>query len=78
MERLRKIREIIILMDTPYRLVQLLEAAMPVFNTNPDVVLAYQLTYPDENYFRGTLKQVLNEVSRQKLKGEFIFIIDNR
>lgn len=78
LERLRKIREIIILMDTPYRLVQLLEAAMPVFNANPDVVLAYQLTYPDEKYFRGTMSQVLKEVSARKLKGEFVLIVDNR
>lgn len=77
LERLKKIKEVIVLMDTPYRLVQLLEAVQGVFQTNPDVTLAYQLTYPDEQYYRGALKKILTEVSEKKLKGEFILIIDN-
>ena len=40
--------------------------------------LAYKLTMQEENVFRGTVSKVLTEIERQKLKGEFVLIIDNK
>lgn len=78
LDRLRKIKDIIVLMDTPYRLVQLLESVSEVFGKQKYVVLAYQLTFPDEEYLRGSIEQVHSSASSRKLKGEFVLIIDNK
>ncbi len=74
--RLRK--EIIILMETPYRLKKLLGEISKVFGKNFHTVLAYKLTMPEEKIFRGPAAQILAAVEKDNLKGEFVLILDNR
>jgi 16S rRNA (cytidine1402-2'-O)-methyltransferase len=75
---LRTRRELIVLMETPYRLERILEETVKTFGGNTKGVLAYKLTMPEEKVFRGSLKSLLEEAKRKKLKGEFVLLIDNR
>src|ERR1035437_8875594 len=76
--RLKAIHEVIILMDTPYRLKSLLSDIVKILGNNIPVVLAYQLTMGNERFYRGTSAAVLNIAEKNNLKGEFVLIVNNR
>lgn len=75
---LKRIKEIIVLMDTPYRLKRLLSDAANIFGNAIPVVLAYKLTMKEEMYYRGSAQKVLNIAEKNNLKGEFVLILNNR
>lgn len=75
---MKKRNEIIVLMDTPYRLKTLLEDVNKFMGKNVPVVLAYELTKPKENFYRGTCENVLRIVENENLKGEFVLIVNNK
>ncbi len=75
---LRKRREIIVLMDTPYRLKTLLEDIVKLLGPNIPCVLAFELTKEKEKFYRGTAQNILSAVERENLKGEFVLIIKNQ
>jgi len=76
--RLKGIHEVIILMDTPYRLKSLLTDVAKILGANIPVVLAYQLTMNNERFHRGSAGSVLDIAEKNNLKGEFVLIINNR
>lgn len=76
--RLKKLNEIIVILDTPYRLEKLLFDIKQIFSNKQEVVLAYNLSMNDEKFFRNDVEKVLKEIQDKKLKGEFVLIIDNR
>jgi len=76
--RLKNIREIIILMETPYRLKAILADITKAFGEKTNLVVAFDLTLPTEKYFRGTAAEILKTVESKKLKGEFVLIINNK
>ena len=75
--KLKNIREVLIFMDTPYRLQSLMEDVIKVMGSNIPAVLAFQLTMPDEKFFRGTTGKIYNVAAKEKLKGEYVLIINN-
>lgn len=75
---LKRIKEVIVLMDTPYRLKRLLTDVVNIFGNATPVVLAYKLTMKDEKYYRGSAQKVLNIAESKNLKGEFVLIVNNR
>ena len=75
---LRKRRETIVLMDTPYRLKTLLEDIVKLLGPNIPCVLAFELTKEREKFYRGNTQNILNAVERENLKGEFVLIIINQ
>lgn len=75
---LKRIKEVIVLLETPYRLLKLTEELISEFGDAKKVVLAYKLTTPEEKYLRGSLVFVRNQIKKLGLKGEFVFILDNR
>lgn len=72
---LRKIRDTVVILDTPYRLQSLLEDVVKIIGENVSVVLAYELTKENEKFYRGSALQVLNIAKKENLKGEFVLII---
>ncbi len=76
--QIKKINEVIILLDTPYRLKSLLADVVKILGKNAQVVLAYQLTMGNERFYRGTAEEVLSIVERTNLKGEFVLILNNK
>jgi 16S rRNA (cytidine1402-2'-O)-methyltransferase len=75
---LKRIKEVIVLMDTPYRLKRLLSDVVNIFGNATPVVLAFELTMKGEKYFRGSAQKVLNIAEKNNLKGEFVLIVNNR
>ena len=75
---LKKHKEVIVLMDTPYRLRTLLEDVAKFWSKNIPIVLAYELTKAKEKYYRGTCEEVLRSTVKENLKGEFVLIVNNK
>jgi 16S rRNA (cytidine1402-2'-O)-methyltransferase len=78
LQRLRKIQGLIVLLETPYRLIRLLEDLASTFPKNTRGVLAYELTKSDECYYRGTLEEILDTAKKKSLKGEFVMLVHNK
>jgi 16S rRNA (cytidine1402-2'-O)-methyltransferase len=74
---LRKRKETIVLMDTPYRLKTLLEDIVKLLGSSIPCVLAFELTKEKEKFYRGNAGNILNVVVKENLKGEFVLIINN-
>lgn len=75
---LKRIKETIIILDTPYRLQTLLEDVVKILGEEAYIVLAYELTKEKEKFYRGTALQIFNIAQKENLKGEFVLIIRNK
>lgn len=75
---LRRIKETIVILDTPYRLKTLMEDIVKILGADVPCVLAFELTKENEKFYRGNAGKILNIVDREKLKGEFVLIIKNK
>ena len=76
--RIKNIREVIVLLDTPYRLKSLLSDIVKVLGQSKPSVIAFQLTMKDEKFYRGTAGELLKLAEQKNIKGEFVLIINNR
>jgi len=74
---LKRRKETIVLMDTPYRLKTLVEDVVKILGTKIPCVLAFELTKEKEKFYRGNAGNILKHVEKEKLKGEFVLIIQN-
>jgi 16S rRNA (cytidine1402-2'-O)-methyltransferase len=78
LRQLMQERRTIVLMDTPYRLVPLLRDLAETFGDVRKVCLAFNLTLPDEQIFRGTAAELFRRFAAKEVKGEFVIVIDGR
>lgn len=78
LKNLKSVKEVIILMDAPYRLKSLFESLLNFFGEDKIAVLAYNITMEDEKFYRTTLKELKKIIEESNLKGEYVLIIDNR
>jgi 16S rRNA (cytidine1402-2'-O)-methyltransferase len=75
--QMKRINEVIIILDTPYRLKSLISDVVKIMGKNIPSVLAFQLTMEDEKFFRGTAEEILTIAEKQNLKGEYVLILNN-
>jgi 16S rRNA (cytidine1402-2'-O)-methyltransferase len=75
---IKKLKELIVLMETPYRLKKLLNDIINTFGKEQRIVLAYKLTMPEEVILRDSAIKILNDVEKKNMKGEFVLLLDNR
>lgn len=66
--------EVLILMDTPYRMAKLLEEVSIAFGKKQVVFLATDLTLPSERIYIGEVQEIQAKV--QQRKAEFILVIE--
>lgn len=82
-QKLQKLNEIaliqhsLIFYESPHRILQTLELVNEVFK-NPIVCVAKELTKIYEQFFRGFLNEVIEEIKISKIVGEYVVIIDNK
>jgi 16S rRNA (cytidine1402-2'-O)-methyltransferase len=76
--RLSRMNELIIFLETPYRLKNIMKDIVDNFGRGTEAVLAYDLTLPTEQILRGSAGSIYDKVVAQSLKGEFVLLVDNR
>ena len=73
LEMLKDREETLIFYESPHHIKKTLEIMLEVFG-NRNAVIARELTKLNEEYIRGTLKE-LNEIDESTLKGEMVVLI---
>ncbi len=76
--RLKGIKELIVIMETPYRLKAILSDISKIFGASIHICLAYNLTLPTEKFYRGAVSHILQIVTEKNLKGEFVLLVQNK
>jgi 16S rRNA (cytidine1402-2'-O)-methyltransferase len=76
LRELRKEHRTIVLMDTPYRLVQLLRDIADVFKETRKICVAFDLTLPTEEIFHGTPSALYQRFLKEGKKGEFVVVLE--
>jgi len=70
---MRNLRMPIVVLDAPYRLVQVLDDLAGVYGGGARVTLCMDLTLPSESILRGSIDQVRSRV--QQRKSEFVIVV---
>ncbi len=65
-----------VFMDTPYRLVPLLRDIAEVYGNDRRVVVAFNLTMPDEKVHRGSALELFQFFDKKGIKGEFVIVVE--
>lgn len=76
--KLKYLKQVIVFLDTPYRLAALLTDIVKILGKHIPVVLAFELTKKEERFYRGTAEEILKIAVEKKLKGEFVLLVDNK
>lgn len=75
LQQLKRDGRTIVFMETPYRLMQLLRDMAAVFGTTRRVCVAFDLTLPTEEIFRGTAPDLYQRFMKEAKKGEFVVVL---
>lgn len=75
LQDLRGVRETLILLDAPYRLMALLTALRDAFGETRRAAVACNLTMTDEVFVRGALQEIVSHFTEHPFKGEFVVIV---
>lgn len=78
LRNLKKEPRTIVLMDTPYRLVQLLRDMADVFGETRRVCVAFDLTLPSEEIFHSTPPKLYQQFLKEEKKGEFVIVLEGK
>lgn len=76
LQRLKREARTIVLMEAPYRLVQLMRDIAEVFGTSRKVCVAFDLTLPTEAVFHGTAPDLYRQFAKEERKGEFVVLLE--
>lgn len=75
---IKRISDLIVIMETPYRLIALLKDVVKILGPKTEICVAYKLTMPQERFLRGFAEEVLKKAEASSLKGEFVLLVNNR
>jgi len=78
LRQLKKELRTIVLMDTPYRLVQLMRDMADVFGETRRVSVAFNLTLPSEEIYHGTAPKLYQQFLKEEKKGEFVIVLEGK
>ncbi len=73
LNNIKDIKETLIIYEAPHRIIETLQDIYKVFG-NRNIVIARELTKKYEEYIRGSLEDIINNV--KELKGEIVLIIE--
>ena len=76
LQQLKREARTVVLMDAPYRLVQLVRDIAEVFGDSRRLCVAFDLTLPTEQVFYGTAPELHKKFAKEGRKGEFVLMIE--
>ncbi len=75
LRRLKGEQRTVVIFETPYRIIPVLEDIGAVLGVDRKVCIAFNLTMPDEEIIRGNVIEVMNHFMEKKKKGECVIVI---
>jgi 16S rRNA (cytidine1402-2'-O)-methyltransferase len=76
LQKLKHEPRTIVLMDAPYRLVQLVRDIADVFGESRRMCVAFDLTLPTEEIFHGLAPELYKRFLKEERKGEFVLLLE--
>ena len=76
LQQLKREARTIVLMEAPYRLVQLVRDIADVFGASRRMCVAFDLTLPTEQIFHGTAPELYKLFAKEERKGEFVVLLE--
>ncbi len=77
LEQAKSIQKTIVFYESPHRLLKTLDVCKEVFGEQTKITLARELTKKFEEFIRGTIKEVSEQISNREILGEFIVLINS-
>lgn len=77
LELAKESKKTIIFYESPHRIIKTLEVCKEVFGETTNIVLARELTKKFEEFIRGTISEVISNLSNRQILGEFVVIVSN-
>ncbi len=78
LEELKKLKIPVFIMETPYRLQQLLKSVKTVYGKDKRISLLFNLTGEDEEVLTDTVSNLIKVVGEGKNKKPFVLVIEGR
>jgi len=75
LQEAKSVNKTIIFYESPHRIIKTLETCAEVFGAECRIVLGRELTKKFEEYIRGTISDVANNLKNREILGEFVIII---
>ena len=75
LEQAKLIEKTIIFYESPHRILKTLEVCKEVFGEETNIVLARELTKKFEEFIRGSISEVINNLQNRDILGEFVVLI---
>ena len=75
LEQAKHVEKTIIFYESPHRILKTLEVCKEVFGEKTDIVLARELTKKFEEFIRGSILEVINNLQNKQILGEFVIVI---
>lgn len=75
LEALRALEVTVVLYESPYRVVELLEDVEAVYGQAHEICAARELTKMHEEYLRGSAGEVREELAGREIHGEFVVLL---
>lgn len=76
LKELNKRKETLVFYESPHRIKQVVEEMEDVFGSERKVVLAREVTKRFEEFIRGTIEEVIEWLSNENIRGEFVLIVE--
>lgn len=71
----KSVNKTIIFYESPHRILKTLETCAEVFGAGCQIALGRELTKKFEEYIRGTISDVANNLKNREILGEFVIIV---
>ena len=76
LQKMKRETRTVVLMEAPYRLVQLVRDIAEVFGESRRICVAFDLTLPTEEIFHGSAPELHKRFSKEERKGEFVVLLE--
>jgi len=76
LKKLRSEKNTFVLMDAPYRLLQVLKDIGDIFGTTRRLSVAFNVTMDDEKIVRGVADELRIYFEKENAKGEFVIVVE--
>ena len=76
LQKMKRETRTVVLMEAPYRLVQLVRDIAEVFGESRRICVAFDLTLPTEEIFHGSAPELYKRFLKEERKGEFVVLLE--
>ncbi|MCX6143995.1 MAG: 16S rRNA (cytidine(1402)-2'-O)-methyltransferase [Ignavibacteriales bacterium] len=78
LQKMKRETRTVVLMEAPYRLVQLVRDIAEVFGESRRICVAFDLTLPTEEIFHGSAPELYKRFLKEERKGEFVLLLEGQ